>query len=1514
MVPVPLQGDWRRGPPNIPGMGNIPPDVNPLLQPTPLGDWSELVDQERPLDSGGPQVVFDVDGDEGENPAERTTSRVRFQGEAVPAAGADGLRRVESEEIQRVDELTRELEEALRTNEERAIQWRREREAFVERAEDQDRRSTALIEHLEQLIQVAEGQAQTESGPSPPPTTTTERAQPSGEDGCEARPPLGDGAVDLRLRERPPEREIQENQTDRAVISLEREDERLSCHERHGEPHSLTRGIMRNRDSDSEEEEEFSTGIQDLEDILHRVSYMNQTNQRRLAGLPPAAPPPYPGSIFRDGDPFNPSTHISPFPPAYGEGEGRRRRRRRRKICAGWALAILLLGWIDDFVLPTVVEGRSTSPPGKDPPTSGRMEPLVLSMASGQGWQYNGSHFPNVAWDLAPRRVRPSTRERARTAATELWKNAWREMAIGNAAEVHLIERKTEMLLETLTNCRNPMLQMLSKRTLGEDVTEEENMLTEEVGWVNYCRLCHGEVCDSLCGSQMQDGFQQRKRRHAVQDWVNILGETNNLTIAANETTTGRPRLYPTVLKPKKDLIQAPQREVKRHTLTQPVRLVMEPLMRRLTPKGHFDDDPTPEAEARDPSRVSADPSLTAYDCSRPFHVKTVQSRTEEDCKRRRPVIKRRSGVQYLLLQEVPYLRLSAKKCQRTRSKLPVYCGNYDHETLALPDIWQNVPEEVSGSDCTDMHDSQAVTISTVPKDDVVSLKEFKLKLNSTNILTYEAFGTTSYDSSEVQCEGVKWYSESKGRYVSNMLEWRSDTINLDEAELLYDPVSKQLNAYQDQLTLPPKCNVARGKCITSQGTWVWAPPVSDIDNCRMHYIQTITGEEMIMQDGDEVVTIFVDNDKLIRFEVKESVVKCNDKVYPTNFNNFFLAEIGKGETFKVKELEGKDVDLASHFRQQGNWMAGQIRSSFEDFAQELLAALCTQDVGKYTKSFEALAARQNAIASGGAVNLKDGTFLTPVGEAWKIYRCQAVEVMPKEAETCYDSLPVQLPAGHQTLLFRNYTAPPHPPLFLEPISRLLTTEGAEVPCVPQFGLYYRTTQGRWLTSTPAIVEASAPPTLPSLVQHPNLTWSNMKYNFEGSGIYPDKVLLKMRQHLMMPRRRELVPHTILREIDAKSSARGDGMPGVVSAIHVPSPEEWGVMKQLEDIYSFLHDWGYVMSFVVGTYGLISLMGYFLKALDQCLFPEETTHFARRILKALIPTVVRLWDNCRKVPESASPQAVPETSPPGMRPEEWKRVLNMIRQHQDESRPLLRVPPVTTEESSALARQETLYRTLRKQIRELKKDLEETQSKVKRLTDDSDSSDAAGRGALPSLPPLRLPSVIKTEEFYETEVVPPAQVELRDSSCRPKSINRLLTGSCQQNAYTNMSKWFPAAGETRRLLPTAPPLLPTEEQAQPESAIKKISKKSGKEGKKAELPPAQRKMKLNFNIKSAAAGIRMPFAPTESVYIDAAQPTATSTATEMIPLASLPSSLSTNQERRTRAEPEQRKNKEEEEV
>ena len=1392
----PLLGAWRNGPPHVrqetPTFDGMDRTVNPLFQPSPIGNWADLVEEERGPVGDLPALIREPREDVGGNEEEET--------EAEEVNLSSLLRPEFRPTLQRQDGRT-DLE-----REDDGIPIITPIQSFVEEPPQQGEEERAGLEELEDLLP-----------PIPPPLIAFQLLM-----------------EDPSLLSQPPPPPI-------SAAAL-----------------AAARGRRR----------EARTEPLDLR--------MRQARDlpRRPPSYSRSPPPPYEG---REGDGVERerSRRRRRSPP-------RQRRRRRDCSCAGWALALWLWGWISLYMSEAASQSRSENVTMKPlaqvflskVSNMGPARELSLSEAaqaahrmglanhtkwSPTWWEpilreqanwnpetakVKTAKFSATDFEGAQRVPRNETLADVRrrrpdmVSGTVVWAQVWEALALAGYAPKHKWRKEVHVkrMIRKLAKNTNPMLQMLAREVMKKDSQEAAEVVQAEIGLIEYCHDCEGKVCDQVCGHREDDNDNStlpvRRKRSQLQDWVNVREKDKALLVETNVSTHGRPYIH---------------RAEHSHTvnLTVPASVVVQvdkfdPRMRlSMDPPRHLHMTEKLSKATMDAAKEAEDYSLSllAYDCSRPHHVRTVQSRTEEDCLRRKPVVKRRAGVQYLLLQEVPFVRVNSKKCRMTRSKLPVYCGNYDHQTLALSDIWQNVPLQVDAEVCEKMFSEKLHSVTAIPTDDTIETKIFPLVLNTTNVLSYEAYGKTDYANSEVECSGVKWFSEAKGKFVDSMMEWRNDVVTLEETELMFDPNTARITTYHEQLTLPETCTLSRGKCVTTKGTWVWTPPSTPMSTCRLYYVQTLKGEEITLQQGDDLTTIFVDDEKLVRLEVKEAELKCGHQIYPTNFDHFFLAEPAMSSAFQDREVKGMDVDLAAHFRQQGGWMAGQIQTSFEDFAQNLLATLCKQDVDKYSRSFETLAARQNAISSGGAVALRGGLFLTPVGEAWKLYRCQAVDVVPKESEKCYDSLPVQLPADHVTLLFGNDTGS-SPLVFLEPSSRILTTEGAEVPCVPQFGLYYRTSKGKWITSTPAIVEASAPKTLPHLLERPKWKTNWHQYKFEGSGIYPTSVLQKMKQHLMLPRRRELIPHAILQRIDENQQQYGDVLTKVTHALRVPDSAEWSVLQHLRAAYDFICRWGYVFSFAVGLWTLMHFCGYILGIAERCIFPENQKGCIMKAIYAVFPPLASIWSKCRNASVLALPNSV--------------TTRNAVPAEQE-------MLPVREEPRSDRA-----YRQLRRQVRELQRDLEAQKEVIKKLTDVSSESSDTGGGArllpMPSLPanPAAAAAAPPMEEVYESEILPPHL--LKDSSYRPRSLASLM-GSRNANLYTNM-KLLKAQTAAEDSLPSAPPPPPAEEEGAMISETPTTSPPSARtSGERA-------KFKVLFNLCSPDNQVRTPLGSPHSIYVE----------------------------------------------
>jgi hypothetical protein len=83
----------------------------------------------------------------------------------------------------------------------------------------------------------------------------------------------------------------------------------------------------------------------------------------------------------------------------------------------------------------------------------------------------------------------------------------------------------------------------------------------------------------------------------------------------------------------------------------------------------------------------------------------------------------------------------------------------------------------VDAEECERIHLEQIYRVTLRPADGQEVQKVFDITMNATNVFTYEAYGRTLYQDSEIECEGVDWFSEAKGKTVESMQEWRSDQI-----------------------------------------------------------------------------------------------------------------------------------------------------------------------------------------------------------------------------------------------------------------------------------------------------------------------------------------------------------------------------------------------------------------------------------------------------------------------------------------------------------------------------------------------------------------------------------------------------------------------------------------------------------------------------------------------------------------------------------------------------------------
>ena len=644
------------------------------------------------------------------------------------------------------------------------------------------------------------------------------------------------------------------------------------------------------------------------------------------------------------------------------------------------------------------------------------------------------------------------------------------------------------------------------------------------------------------------------------------------------------------------------------------------------------------------------------------------------------------------------------------------------------------------------------------------------------------AYGSSTYKSSEIECNGVRWFSKSKGRYVDDMVEWRSDTIELAQGTLLVDPINGRLTDYQSQVRLPASCGLQDGHCVTSQGTWRWNNLAAGMDLCRQHFLRRIEGTELLMQDGDDVKTIFVDDQKLIRLEIKKATWECGRLVHPTNYDQFFVTAVENEEYFAAKALDGGDVDIVAFFKQQAGWVAGELQRTLEEFAQHLLGEMCEQEVSHQHQKFDLLAAQQQAVLAGGAIMINEGSFATPVGEAWKLYNCPAVTVRAVDSSDCHDVLPVQLPHDWKTLLFPSPEGGitpagiSHPAVYMEPHTHILTTKGAKIPCVSQFTQYYKNKEGRWITSMPSIVTVSAPRVLDtrSLEEY---TFRLQDADYAHGGVYPPEILKRMQEHILMPRSVGVLVQDVWVDIQSKDNyTHYDSVTNLAGVLHVPDMEQLGLLDRLEHVYDIICDWGYFLSFIVGIYSLLSIAGYVCRLIRRCIYPKRIMSCGERVFHAMIPSFAELMESiCQEDHENKpDPKGLPIIR--SHRNFDTTRISSATRERlhhsqmaAEEAKELLEEAEANRWKWSAVEVPEAQkdFATLRQKVAQLQRSLDQQQQHTAAVT-------ALNSMSLPSHPP---PSRAELEDMTLEEMAKnKREIELTELNLSPSAPPREDSG------------------------------------------------------------------------------------------------------------------------------------------
>jgi len=631
--------------------------------------------------------------------------------------------------------------------------------------------------------------------------------------------------------------------------------------------------------------------------------------------------------------------------------------------------------------------------------------------------------------------------------------------------------------------------------------------------------------------------------------------------------------------------------------------------------------------------------TFIGYDCGLPQDIKTVRAPVPEECEKRFNRIITRGKQTYFVMQEVNSYRITTKTCTLTRTSVPVYCGNYDHQTLNLPDVEMRKPIQISADDCRKYHESKTYTVEVVPTDSQVKTLSFTLSGDdgARNQIQYESHGKTIVSETEVECQGVEWLSPEAHTKVQNIVRWVQDEIVLNTQTILVKAEGR-MAIYDSQIRLPATCSPHLGKCESRDITYTWTPPSED-DQCRVFLSRESHGEEYQVSTTAGPQTIYVDNEKLIRLVKKDPLTKCGRVMYRTNFQQFFLYDDLEDPWPKSKErqINDKDLSVVTYFNHQDSWLLQTVRNEMKEFIAALLEKWCKEEQAENTQQFGDLAAKVHARAKGETVQLHQNRFATAAGELWYTYLCREVTAFAQDKEVCYDALPVQLKPVDRDLALtvekerrrkKNSTHDNLPigeiQFFLEPLTRRLTTVANIIPCTSYLAPGYENDQGRWMIAAPELIPTTTPEVLGRSSFFDIGLNETVHGSWEDGGLYSMDALQRFEEYQLMPR--------------VKDQAVTNIAEGTFSATYTPAARQRYYLHNLgipdlqisiwQSLWNRIQTTGALFSFFIGVYVIIMLVVRTIRYIFIGAAPDGQT-WGRKLLNILCPTFVAAFQYYR---------------------------------------------------------------------------------------------------------------------------------------------------------------------------------------------------------------------------------------------------------------------------------------------
>ena len=577
-------------------------------------------------------------------------------------------------------------------------------------------------------------------------------------------------------------------------------------------------------------------------------------------------------------------------------------------------------------------------------------------------------------------------------------------------------------------------------------------------------------------------------------------------------------------------------------------------------------------------------PMLEAYDCDDPRELRDVTNTRTENC-HQLTTINHQENATYQILQTSHTTRTTGYICRMVQTRTPNYCGTYDHQTM-LPLLKQTeIPKSLSPDVCRRMIRERKFT--TARGDDVY------VREDEVTTYFYEYPGKTYVSDEEVKCMGERWRVGDVD-YESMVVSYE---VKLTLQKETFVSKKGQIKSTTQGLNLP--CQSHEGACQTSSATYIWNVNES---TCPMAYTRTSSGITVQDREGREV---FMSTDgSLIRLVLGATVSSCGEIVRQTNYDHIYIYS-GKSARFQQRPVDPADVNMVTYINNRDDYLYNHLLNQVEKEMNGVLQYSCRQRAALYQPALQITKADVTTYSLG------NGTFATQAGETLWTYKCRLVMVSARETPSCYMQIPVVYEGANKQLHGNKKE------FYLEPFSRKLVADSIPIQCNDKLHSKYMTRLGKWIMTTPKILDAKPPE--PSTSEQARSLFDR-ETDWSQGGVYTTEELKAMKDYIELSRYKDILSYKLTDQY--QGSLQSDVVrPGQL----FPNDPGFQVLTKglLSCILEYVHSFGKGASIFLGLYMITNFFSHTMQAIYRILVLREVHGFTTQLWLCCCPDVMR---------------------------------------------------------------------------------------------------------------------------------------------------------------------------------------------------------------------------------------------------------------------------------------------------